>query len=190
MSVRNGLLALLRSGPKHGYQLKVDFDAAAGDTWHLNIGQVYTTLQRLQRDGLVLESDTDDQERVIYELTDQGERQAETWFQSPVERTAETRDEVSLKLLIAARDELVGISDVLAVQRTGTMRSLQDFTALRAGHDDDDFRWSLHLDRLIVLAEAELRWIDRTEERLQRRLQQERKAPVDAPRASERQPSL
>ena len=188
MSVRDGLLALLRSGPKHGYQLKVDFDAAAGDTWHLNIGQVYTTLQRLERDGLVTDTDTDDEDRTIYELTDAGASQADGWFQSPVERNVESRDEVSLKLLIAAQDDTVELVDVLKVQRVSTMRALQDFTALRADDQDNDFRWTLHLDRLIFLAEAELRWIDRTEERI--RTKPVGKGSVDAPRASKRQPSL
>lgn len=190
MSVRDGLLALLRDGPTHGYQLKVNFDEAAGDTWHLNIGQVYTTLQRLERDDLVTDSGVDDQDRTIYQLTDEGATKAEAWFSTPVERNAGSRDEVSLKLLIAAMDETVELVDVLAVQRTGTMRALQDFTALRADHDDDDFRWTLHLDRLIFLAEAELRWIDRTEERLKRKPVDKRKDSVDAPRAAKRQPSI
>ena len=53
MPVREGLLALLADGPRNGYQLKVDFEAATGGVWPLNFGQVYTTLDRLARDGLV-----------------------------------------------------------------------------------------------------------------------------------------
>ncbi|CUU53592.1 Virulence activator alpha C-term [Parafrankia irregularis] len=54
MSVRNGLLALLAERPMYGYQLRAEFEARTGSTWPLNIGQVYTTLRRLERDGLVV----------------------------------------------------------------------------------------------------------------------------------------
>ena len=53
MSIRHGLLALLERGPSHGYQLRAEFDAATGSTWPLNVGQVYTTLDRLERKGFV-----------------------------------------------------------------------------------------------------------------------------------------
>ncbi len=56
MSVRHALLALLSEGPKYGLQLREEFEARTGEVWPLNVGQVYTTLQRLERDGLV-ESD-------------------------------------------------------------------------------------------------------------------------------------
>ena len=56
MSVRHALLALLSEGPKYGLQLRQEFEAKTGEVWPLNVGQVYTTLQRLERDGLV-ESD-------------------------------------------------------------------------------------------------------------------------------------
>ena len=51
--VKNGLLALLERGPMYGYQLRAEFEASTGATWPLNVGQVYTTLSRLERDGLV-----------------------------------------------------------------------------------------------------------------------------------------
>jgi DNA-binding PadR family transcriptional regulator len=53
MSIRHGLLALLEEGPRYGYQLKSEFESRTGSTWPLNVGQVYTTLGRLERDGLV-----------------------------------------------------------------------------------------------------------------------------------------
>jgi DNA-binding PadR family transcriptional regulator len=53
MSVRHALLALLSEGPKYGLQLRQEFEARTGEVWPLNVGQVYTTLQRLERDGLV-----------------------------------------------------------------------------------------------------------------------------------------
>ena len=58
MSVRHALLALLSEGPKYGLQLRHEFEERTGEVWPLNVGQVYTTLQRLERDGLI-ESDGD-----------------------------------------------------------------------------------------------------------------------------------
>jgi DNA-binding PadR family transcriptional regulator len=49
MSVREGLLALLAEGPRNGHQLKIEFEAVTGGVWPLNVGQVYTTLDRLAR---------------------------------------------------------------------------------------------------------------------------------------------
>ena len=53
MSIRQGILAMLAAGPRYGYQLRTEFEERTGGTWPLNIGQVYTTLSRLERDGLV-----------------------------------------------------------------------------------------------------------------------------------------
>ena len=50
MSIRHALLALLSEGPKYGLQLRQEFEAGTGEVWPLNVGQVYTTLQRLERD--------------------------------------------------------------------------------------------------------------------------------------------
>ena len=73
MSIRHGLLALLERGPSHGYQLRAEFDAATGATWPLNVGQVYTTLDRLERDGLVAQDGEPDADgRIAYRITDAG----------------------------------------------------------------------------------------------------------------------
>ena len=53
MSIRHGLLALLAQEPMYGAQLRSEFESRTGGTWPLNVGQVYTTLSRLERDGLV-----------------------------------------------------------------------------------------------------------------------------------------
>jgi DNA-binding PadR family transcriptional regulator len=53
MSVRHAMLALLSEGPKYGMQLRDEFEARTDEVWPLNVGQVYTTLQRLKRDGLI-----------------------------------------------------------------------------------------------------------------------------------------
>ncbi len=182
MGIREGLLVLLGDGPKYGYQLKVDFESATGEAWPLNVGQVYTTLQRLERDGLVAEAETDDEGRVSYALTDGGRTEFIDWMTTAEKRAVPARDEVAMKVLLAASsDPAAGGIDpsiVIDEQRRATMANLQEYTRLRSktekssvGVDDpsgaDELAWLLQLDRLIHLRQAELRWLDDAEERLQ-----------------------
>lgn len=166
MGIREGLLTLLATGPAHGYQLKLDFEAATGEAWPLNVGQVYTTLQRLERDGCVELVETDDEGRVIYAITALGRVDLAQWMESPVERNVANRDDVSMKLLLAMSSGVVDPALVIQTQRESTMGSIQDFTRLKSRTDRGDLPWLLHIDRLILRAEAELRWLDRVEDRL------------------------
>jgi DNA-binding PadR family transcriptional regulator len=173
MSIRQGILALLAEGPRHGYQLRQDFEAGTGGTWPLNIGQVYTTLARLERDDLVAVAGDGDASHKMYQLTDSGQVELERWFQTPVRREDRPRDELAIKLAMAARLEGVDVHAVVQAQRTDTMRALQDYTALKRGGGpgdlDDDLAWSMVLDSLLFAAEAEIRWLDACETRLSRR---------------------
>lgn len=166
MGIREGLLALLAEDPKHGYQLKQDFEEATGQVWSLNIGQVYTTLQRLERDELVVAHEADEEGRIPYSLTDGGRDELAGWFSEPVDRTVPDRDEVSIKLLVALASGAADPRAVIDVQRAATMNALQDYTRLREDSGDTDIAWLLHLDRLVMQAEVELRWLDRVEDRL------------------------
>lgn len=179
MGIREGLLALLASGPTHGYQLKVDFEAATGDAWTLNVGQVYSTLQRLERDDLVEVHGTDEEGRISYRLTAAGRHELETWLDRPVPRRVSNRDEVSMKLLLSIASGNGDPQHIIDVQRDSTMGDLQDYTRLRADTDPDDLAWNLHLDRLAIRSEAELRWLDRVERRLEERPPPDRAAPSD-----------
>ena len=186
MSVKQGFLALLSERPMGGYQLRQEFEARTGGTWPLNIGQAYTTLQRLARDGLVepvgaTDDDDDtpgdqtggrssasDGER--YRLTEKGRAEATAWWLRPVERGAPARDELAIKLALAvtvkADGRPVDVAGVIQRQRVETMRALRDYTRLKhdAGSDDPaTLAWSLVLDSLIFAAEAEARWLDHVE---------------------------
>src|SRR5688572_1583616 len=70
MSVRQSLLAILDQAPCYGYQLRTEFDRRTGSTWPLNVGQIYSTLDRLERDGLVMKGETDEHGHVYYAITD------------------------------------------------------------------------------------------------------------------------
>lgn len=164
---------LLAGGANHGYQLKLDFEHATGEAWPLNVGQVYTTLQRLERDGLVAETTADADaaadERVVYALTGDGLKVVREWMTTPEQRPVPNRDEVAMKVLLATVSESVDALEVIDEQRRATMSNLQEYSRLRsnAGDDADDLPLLLQLDRLILLRQAELRWLDDVEERLE-----------------------
>ena len=171
MANRHGLLALLDEGPAYGYQLKAAFEERTGGTWPLNIGQVYTTLARAERDGLVAQLDVADDGRVVYEITDAGRHEVARWFANPVRRDAPARDELTIKLAVAVTAPGVDVTAIVQTQRSETMRTLQALTRLKidATHKpDSDTAWHLVLERLTFDAEAEARWLDHVEARLMR----------------------
>ena len=167
MGIREAILVLLGQGTKHGYQLKLDFEQATGEAWPLNVGQVYTTLQRLERDGFVEEGTADDEGRVDYSLTNKGRNEYHDWMETPEQRSVPSRDEVAMKVLLATVSADIDAVAVIDEQRRATMQNLQTYTRLRQRSEDDlDLAWLLQLDRLILMRQAELRWLDDVEERL------------------------
>jgi DNA-binding PadR family transcriptional regulator len=169
MSIKHGLLALLRPEPKYGYQLRGEFEAATNSTWPLNIGQVYTTLTRLERDGLVQASaGQDDDGRSLYEITQAGRDELAKWFETPVTRESRPRDELAIKLALALAVPGIDVTAVLQRQRAATMQSMQELTRLKRGSRDGEISWLLVLESMIFGAEAEIRWLDHCEAMLSR----------------------
>jgi DNA-binding PadR family transcriptional regulator len=185
MSIRHGLLALLERGPMYGYQLRTAFEESTGATWPLNIGQVYTTLSRLERDGLVRPLPEGDGGQRPYEITDAGRADLAVWFATPISRTDRPRDELAIKLALALTTPGVDIRAVVQTQRTATMRTLQEFTRLKIRDTPPgDLAWRLVLDAMVFQAEAELRWLDHCEASLVRY----RPAPIIGAKNDERAP--
>jgi DNA-binding PadR family transcriptional regulator len=178
------LLALLEQGPRYGYQLRAEFEHRTGGTWPLNVGQVYTTLSRLERDGLVQGQGADGEGHVMYAVTAAGRDEVVSWFTSPVPRTQPPRDELAIKLALAVTTPGVDVGAVIQQQRSATMSAMQDYTRLKrqagTAHEGDDLAWGLVLDSLVFTAEAEVRWLDHCEARL-RRAALDREAPQSAP---------
>jgi DNA-binding PadR family transcriptional regulator len=153
----------------YGYQLRTSFEESTGGTWPLNIGQVYTTLTRLERDGLARALPENDGGQRPYEITDTGRTELASWFRTPISRTDRPRDELTIKLALALTTPGVDASAVLRTQRTATMRALQEYTRLKAGADrPGDLAWRLVLDAMLFQAEAEIRWLDHCETSLVR----------------------
>jgi DNA-binding PadR family transcriptional regulator len=182
MSIKHGLLALLRTEPKYGYQLRGEFEAATNSTWPLNIGQVYTTLTRLERDGLVQASQTgkDDDGRSLYEITAAGQDELARWFETPVTRESRPRDELAIKLALALAVPGIDVTAVLQRQRASTMQTMQELTRLKRSGRDGEISWLLVLESMIFSAEAEIRWLDHCEAMLSRHRRSATPSPAAA----------
>ena len=172
MAIREGLLALLERGPRYGYQLRAEFEASTGTAWPLNIGQVYTTLSRLERDGLVtsagavggaasgrLRALVDG--RVVYTITEAGSAELHRWFAGPVDRAARPRDELVIKLAMAIATPGVDALAVIDAQRAAAHRAIRAATRRKAQHD---LATELVAEAAIFAAEAEVRWLDHCEQ--------------------------
>ena len=172
MSIRQAMLALLEQEPMYGYQLRTEFERRTGSTWPLNVGQVYTTLARLERDGLVEGTGSDEEGHLMYRVTAAGRAEVASWFSTPVGRTQPARDELAIKLALAVTVPGVDVGAVIQQQRSTTMAALQDYTRLKRGAPGSggsaDLAWGLVLDSLVFATEAEIRWLDHCEARVRR----------------------
>lgn len=179
MSVKHGLLALLERGPMYGYQLRVAFEESTGGTWPLNIGQVYTTLSRLERDELVRALPEEDGGQRPYEITDAGRAEVAGWFATPAARRERPRDELAIKLALALTTPGVDVQAVMQVQRRSTMQTLQELTRLKTqATGPRDLAWQLVLDSMLFQAETEVRWLDHCEATLVRHAPAPSPAPM------------
>jgi DNA-binding PadR family transcriptional regulator len=168
MSVRMGVLALLVDGPGYGYQLRGEFEHRTGGSWPVNIGQVYTTLDRLERDGLVERGDADEDGHVVYTATAAGRDAVVRWFSEPVP-AKRGRDELAIKFALAVTVAGVDVERLVQVQRGAAVRNLQDLTRLKRTADPaTDLAWSLVLESMVFQAEAEVRWLDHVESSVSR----------------------
>ena len=169
MSVAMSLLAILEEGPTYGLQLRNEFELRTGGIWSLNVGQVYTTLGRLQRDGLVASESSDGHEsQKIYEITPSGLKELRTWFEQPAALGPPSREELVLKLVMVARKDQDRAAEVIQAERRSAVSLLQQYTRLkRSAPEGGDLGWLFLLDSLIFGAEARVRWLDSCEARLQ-----------------------
>ena len=171
MSVRHALLALLSEGPKYGLQLRQEFEAGTGEVWPLNVGQVYMTLQRLERDELVL-SDAEVKEgpQKSYRLTETGRAELMSWLGPPPDTGVPPRDELVIKVLVALRVPGVDVVELVQAHRRRLVGMMQYFTALKMDADERDVGLLLVVDAEIYRLDAVIRWLDSAEVRLRHRV--------------------
>jgi DNA-binding PadR family transcriptional regulator len=167
MSVRHALLALLIEGPKYGLQLRQEFEARTGEVWPLNVGQVYTTLQRLERDGMV-ESDSEEGPQKGFRITGQGEAELMTWLRTPPDLSSPPRDELVIKILIAVQVPNVEVHEVIQRHRRYLVQLMQEWTRLKEYAADRDVEFGLVVDAELFRLDAAVRWLDAADGRIKR----------------------
>lgn len=167
MSVRHAMLALLSEGPKYGLQLRQDFESRTGEVWPLNAGQVYTTLQRLERDGLV-ESEGPEREgpQKGFRITETGQRELDDWLRTPPDAWGPPRDELVMKVLVAVRVPGIDVHEVIQVHRRHLVEVMQRYTRLKGETPEDDLSLALVIDAEVFRLEAVIRWLDTADVRL------------------------
>jgi len=168
MSVRHAMLALLSEGPSYGLQLREEFEARTGDVWPLNVGQVYTTLQRLERDGLVVSEGDDDSTQKAFRITEEGMRELDAWLRTPPDLSSPPRDELVMKILIALRVPGANVSEVIQAHRRYLVELMQQWTRIKEDADPADLSLGLAVDAELFRLDAVVRWLDAADGRIKR----------------------
>jgi DNA-binding PadR family transcriptional regulator len=169
MSVRHALLALLSEGPKYGLQLRQEFEARTGEVWPLNVGQVYTTLQRLERDGLVEADDTAEEgPQKGFHITAGGQTELNDWLRTPPDLSSPPRDELVIKIMVAFRMPGVDVHEVIQVHRRYLVQLMQQWTRLKEDESRFDLNFALVVDAELFRLDSLIRWLDTADGRLKR----------------------
>lgn len=162
------LLGLLDAEPRYGYELKAVFEQFLGGTWPLNIGQIYTSLARLEEEGLVRsqvvpQGSTPD--RKVYEVTRQGRKELATWANTIADEPVKLREELFLKVAVLSLKDGPAARKVIHRQRIAHLARLADLGELQ---DDPEHHpaTGLLLEAAMLRTEAELKWLDAVESRL------------------------
>jgi DNA-binding PadR family transcriptional regulator len=187
------MLALLSEGPKYGLQLREEFEARTGDIWPLNVGQVYTTLQRLERDGLVESDEAEDPQlssaqagprtpREVsfggpasrtprekgYRITGSGLQELETWLRTPPDLSSPPRDELVMKVLVSLRVPGASVPDIIQAHRRYLVQLMQQWTHIKEEADPADLNLGLAVDAEIFRLDSVVRWLDAADVRIKR----------------------
>jgi DNA-binding PadR family transcriptional regulator len=181
VSVPHALLALLSEGPKYGLRLQNEFESRTGEVWPLNVGQVYTTLQRLERDGLVESADGGERSQRSYRITYAGERALADWLRTPPDLVPPPRDELVIKVLVALQVPGTDVQEILQVHRRYVIETMQRYTQVKAAADEDDTALALVADAELFRLEAIVRWLDAADVRLKQRPPRAPVPPADLP---------
>jgi DNA-binding PadR family transcriptional regulator len=165
MSVRHALLALLSEGPKYGLRLRQEFEAQTGEIWPLNVGQVYTTLHRLEKEGNVRTDEVDGTQK-RFRITADGVRELDRWLRTPPDVDSPPRDELVIKVQVALRMPGVDVVELLQVHRRHVVEAMQKYTHLKAETPPGEVGLALVVDAELFRLEGMVRWLDAAQARL------------------------
>ncbi|MEU3795626.1 PadR family transcriptional regulator [Streptomyces fructofermentans] len=168
--MRLPLLALLARGPAHGYELKQDLEQLLGSAYpQPNVGQIYITLNRLQKQGLIEGEDIAQSSRPnkkVYHLTEAGQEELRTWFDQ-TEDEPRVRDEFFMKLALAPQSGLADQITLINKQRRQYLNSMRNLSKLTAAEDRDNRIAQLLIEGAMLHLQADLDWLERCQEELE-----------------------
>jgi len=156
----------LSESPKYGQRLQSEFEAKTGNVWPLNVGQVYTTLQRLERDGLVAADGDGERARKQYRISPAGRRELANWLRTPPALVPPPRDELVIKVLVALQVPGTDVHEILQAHRRHVVEVMQRYTKVKAAAAEDDVPLALVADAELFRLEAIVRWLDAADVRL------------------------
>jgi DNA-binding PadR family transcriptional regulator len=183
MSVRHAMLALLSEGPKYGWQLREEFEARTGEVWPLNVGQVYTTLQRLERDGLAESEGTGEEgPQKGFRITAEGEQELARWLRTPPDLSSPPRDELVMKVLVALHVPSADVHAVIQAHRRYLVELMQRWTRIREDETGGDLSTLLAVDAELFRLDSVVRWLDAAEARVNRAVADETMTRADRAR--------
>jgi DNA-binding PadR family transcriptional regulator len=171
MSVRNAILGLLAQHPRHGYELRAEFEALVGgeDIWEVKPAQIYMTLSRLEDSGLVIQEGVEQDagpEKRIYRITTEGLAELAKWYSTGIV-AGHQRDEFFIKLMLSLTNERANPRQVIQSQRNMLYKELHNMTTRRSDCDPKtELAQIFLLDKSVMHLEADLRWLDLIESRL------------------------
>lgn len=187
MSVRQSLLAILTQGACYGYQLRAELQRRSGSDWSVNVGQIYNTLDRLERDGLVVKGSVDAQGHVYYAATEAGTASASAWLLHPLPQASAARDEIATKISLAATLPGIDAEEATRAERDAAADRLT--RARAAAAPEHDLARSIAHEARVARAEAELRWLERVLERLEATPEASRVQPISQSRPRRGRPA-
>ena len=174
MTIKHAILGILKDAPRHGYEMKNLFNEKVGDFWNLNYGQIYTTLDRLTKEGLVdwVEEEQDSKpDKKVYYLSPKGDQELAWWLQQPLSKPRALRDELFIKLLFLDKDEPDKIYQLIEQQTEIYLNYMKELTnkkykLTKEGINRDNIITDLLMDAALFHAEADIRWLRHAEGKL------------------------
>ena len=174
MSIKYAILGILAEKDRHGYELKAEFDSRVGEFWSLNFGQIYSTLDRLEKDRLVTH-DRQSQERrpdrKIFSITEGGRENLDQWLAKPVPKVRALRDEFFIKLVFMDKTDPTAILELIDRQKMLHLQHMNRLTSRKLAVKKQTDRpknltAELVLDAGLFHAEADIRWLTLCEEKI------------------------
>lgn len=174
MSVKYAMLGILAEKDLHGYELKSSFDEKVGDFWSLNYGQIYTTLDRLEKEDLVTydrQSQDKRPDRKIYSITEKGRKELAEWLSTPVPKVRSLRDELFIKLLFMDKRNPAPVLELIEKQKALYLKQMNRLTHQKVElkkkpRSRDSLVTELLMDAGLFHADADIKWLTLCESKI------------------------